>query len=34
MPASPLSRGEKVMIAVVTILSLWGLGSTIWSLLP
>lgn len=34
MPAPPLSRGERLMIAITTILSIYGVGATIWSLLP
>ena len=37
MPAPPLSWGERVLVGVMTILSVWGLGSTFWwlgSMLP
>ena len=32
-PAPPLSRGERLIVAITTILSIYGVAATIWSLL-
>ena len=32
-PPKPLSRAEKALAALVTILSVYGIAATIWSLL-
>jgi len=32
-PARPLSWGEKLLAVIVTILSVYGIAATVWSLL-